>query len=259
VTQTLRTLIVDDEPLARKHLRQILSSDTAVEVVGECGNGRDAVVAIRDLAPDLVLLDIQMPELDGFGVIQAIGVDRMPDTIFVTAFDEYAVKAFEVHALDYVLKPVNRERLARAVAHVRQRAGGGQASTPENEQLKALLSLVQSKRDDRISIKVDGRTLLLSPDEIDWIEAVDDYVRIHAGRLAYFTRGTLTALATRLPEGFLRVHRSTLVNTSRVREIRSLPDGDYQLTLADGVKLRTGRSYRPQMADFLASFTAGKR
>lgn len=226
-------------------------------VVGECGNGRDAVESIRTLAPDLVLLDIQMPELDGFGVIEAVGAERMPPVVFVTAYDAYALRAFEVHAVDYVLKPVDRDRLRRAVAHATRSLQDAGLRSSEVEQVRALLDTVagQRRQDERITIKVDGRTVFLNIADIDWVEAVDDYVRFHLGRTSYLVRSTLTSLERRLPPTFLRVHRSTIVNTGRIKEVEPFIQGDYQITLLDGTRLHSGRSYRGKVTDFLQSFT----
>jgi two-component system, LytTR family, response regulator len=256
---TLRALVIDDEPLARAHIRSLLAADPEVDIVAECGNGRDAVRAVRELEPDLVFLDIQMPELDGFEVVQAIGVDRMPVVVFVTAFDEYALRAFQVHALDYLLKPVDRgrfhEALARAKAQVARGGTGGARGV--NEQLAALVRQLDARREkaqvaERLAIKVGGKILFLRVDDIDWVEAVDNHARLHVGRQAHLVRDTLTRLETRLPAGrFLRVHRSTIVNVSRIVEVQPWFQGDYVLILADGTRVTTGRSYRQKVQQFL--------
>jgi two-component system LytT family response regulator len=255
----LKILVVDDEPLARRHVRGMLASQPNVRVVGEAGNGRDAVTAIRSLAPDLVLLDVQMPELDGFGVVEAIGADGMPDVIFVTAFDEYAVRAFEVHALDYVLKPVERERLLAAVGRARKRVATGDGRDALVNELRAIVASVRAPAQrDRITIKVDGRHIVIPIATMDWIEAVDDYVRIHVGRTSYLVRGTMQAFERELPT-FLRIHRSALVNADRIREASVTPQGDYRLTLHDGTRLPTGRSYREAVAEYLRSLAIEAR
>jgi len=262
----IRVLIVDDEPLARRHVRTLIASDPDITVIGECGNGRDAVRAIETLAPDLVFLDIQMPELDGFGVLAAVGAERMPAVIFVTAYDEYALKAFDVHALDYVLKPIDRERLALAVTRAKARVvapGAGTVGTAA-DQLTAVLQALRSASVgtaplDRIAVRVDGKHLFLAPSSIDWVEAVDDYVRIHIARTSHLVRGTLQSFVTQLPSQFLRIHRSVIVNTERVREVSSTQQGDYRLTLQDGTKLPSGRSYRAAVGEFLRSFTVEHR
>jgi len=257
-TTPVRVLIVDDEPVARRHLRSLLSVDPSLVVIGECGNGRDAVDVIRAESPDLVLLDIQMPELDGFGVVEQVGSDQMPVVVFVTAFDEYALQAFAVHAVDYVLKPINRDRLYQALAHAVARVHDAAARSAGSAHMRAFMDAVTTHRrhDERIAVKVDGRNIFIKTAELDWIEAVDDYVRLHIGRTHYLVRTTMTALERRLPSIFLRVHRSIIVNTDRSRNIVPTTHGDYHLILSDGVRLTSGRSYRGKVADFLQAFTA---
>lgn len=256
----LRVLIVDDEPLARRHVRHTLAQDPDVEIIGECGNGREAVEAIRTHTPDLVFLDIQMPELDGFGVLAEVGADVMPAVVFVTAYDEYALKAFDVHALDYVLKPVERERLLLALERAKQRHRDGTTRQIVSAQVTNILQTMRhTPALDRIAIRIDGKHVFLAPGTIDWVEAVDDYVRLHIGRTTYLVRGTLQAFANQLPPQFLRVHRSAVVNTERVREVSSTPQGDYRITLQDGTKLPAGRSYRGAVAEFLRTFTVEQR
>ena len=276
----VRTLIVDDERMARKRLRTLLADDVDVDVVGECTNGRDAVLAIEDRKPDLVFLDVQMPELDGFAVVHAVGVDRMPVTVFVTAFDQYALKAFEAHALDYLTKPFDRERfetsLGRAKHQVRLRlamttasdttsaaiapmtslapdvpdaatAALGQSAASLNERLVSLLSDLEKRQQyaERLVVKSAGRVTFLRVDEIDWIEAAGNYVRLHAGRDAHLLHEGLAALATRLdPSRFARIHRSTLVNLDRVREVQPWFHGDAIAILRDGTRLQVSRTYR---------------
>lgn len=255
---TIRVLIADDEPLARRHLARILETDNDVVLVGECSDGRDAVEAIRRLTPDLVLLDVQMPELDGFGVVSAVGVEQMPAVIFVTAYDAYAVKAFDVHAIDYVLKPVARDRFLRAIARAKQRHAAGDGAQ-QADRLRRWAAAAQERRTERIAVRVDGRHLVLATRTIDWIEAVDDYVRIHIGRSSHLVRGTLQGFAGELPPTFLRIHRSAIVNTERVREVSTTAQGDFRVTLEDGTRLPSGRSYRSAVAEYLASFTVGQR
>lgn len=255
--RAIRVLIIDDEPLARAHVRSLLGDDPGVTIVGECGNGADAVASIRDLKPDLVLLDIQMPELDGFGLVREVGADAMPATIFITAYDEYALKAFEVYAVDYLLKPVDRQRFAQAIARAKERINSVAGATSDAAgRLQQAMDYVAKQRAERIAIKVDGRTVLLRAQEIDWIDAEDDYVRIHAGKSNYLIRATLGSIEQKLPPGFMRIHRSTIVNMDRIKEIQPYMQGDYVVTLADGTKRHTGRSYRPVFAAFLRAFTA---
>ncbi len=254
----IRALVVDDEPLARARMRTLIADHPELEIVGECGNGADAILAIEKHSPDLVFLDIQMPELDGFGVIEAVGPDRMPLVIFVTAYDEYAVQAFEVHALDYLLKPVERERFAAALERAKSRLDSPAAARsdpgPDKQQLQALLEHLgrRQRRDLRLAIKVDGRLLLIRTAEIDWIEAVDNHARIHVGADTHLVRDTLTRLESRLPAArFLRIHRSTIVNTERVKELQPWFQGDFVVILHDGSRHTSGRSYRQRLQAFI--------
>jgi two-component system LytT family response regulator len=268
----IRAILVDDEPLARTRLRSLLADDSDVNVVAEAGNGEEALEAIEEHTPDLIFLDIQMPELDGFGVVEALvsaaasgGAEReLPLIIFVTAYDEYALKAFEVHALDYLLKPVDRDRfaatLARAKTQLRARvpAARGPAETPSSDlkpqQLQPLLDHLgrRQRRDARLAIKTDGRVLFLRTQDIDWIEAVDNHAKLHVGRETHIVRDTLTRLEQRLPSGrFLRIHRSTIVNVERVRELQPWFQGDYVVILNDGTRLTSGRSYRQKLQHFV--------
>ena len=258
---SVRTLIVDDERMARKRLRTLLTADADVDVVGECSNGRDAVTAIRERKPDLVFLDVQMPELDGFAVVQTIGAQRMPVTVFVTAFDQYALKAFEAHALDYLTKPFDRERfqtsLGRAKAQVRLRAvartqaEGASEGAPSDAALRdRLMSLLdglerQTRYADRLMVKSAGRVVFLRVAEIDWIEAAGSYVRLHIGRDGHLLHEGITSIARRLdPTRFARVHRSTIVNLDRVRELQPWFHGDAIAILRDGTRIQVSRTYR---------------
>jgi len=256
----VRVLVVDDEPLARAHLRALLAARDDVEVVGECGDGRSAVERLRDDPPDVVLLDIHMPELSGLDVVREVGADRMPTVVFVTAHDDYALEAFEAQALDYIVKPVERERLAaamdRAVRLARREAREssaapdvpGEQPAGQAAALHRLLADAAAARPDRIAIKIEGRVLLVRPADIDWVEAADDCVRFHVGRAVYEQRDTLSRLEQRLPAGqFLRIHRSAIVNVDRIRELQPWFQGDWVVILADGTKLTTGRSYRPRL------------
>ena len=251
--EQIRTLIVDDEPLARQHLRVLLADDPEISVIGECGNGRDAVDAIRAQQPSLVLLDIQMPELNGLAVIDEVGADSMPATIFVTAFDEYAVKAFDAHALDYVMKPVSRARFHQAID--RAKAQLREPAPSARPQLAALLDQLRSDGTAvprRIALKRDGCLLFVRIDDIDWVEAADDHVVVHVGRDVYRQRDTLTRLEQRLPaQKFLRVHRSSIVNVDRIRELQPWFQGDFVLILVDGTRVTTGRSYRERVREFI--------
>jgi two-component system LytT family response regulator len=248
-------LIVDDEPLARERLRALLDQEDGVRIAGECASGRTAVRAIQEKRPDLVFLDVQMPGLDGFGVVEQIGAERMPAIVFVTAFDQYALKAFEVHALDYLLKPFDRERfqatLKRARASHKLRTEGG-----GDERLAALVEALAERKKfaDRLVVKAGGKERLLPVEEIDWFEAAGNYVRLHVGRERLLLRETMVRLETRLdPERFFRIHRSTIVNLKRVREMEPWFHGDYMLRLADGQQLTLSRSYRPRLLEKLGA------
>ena len=257
IAQPLRVLVVDDEALARQRLLSLLVRVPDVEIVGECQNGLEAVASIREARPDLVFLDVQMPELDGFDVITEVGTDKMPPVIFVTAFDDYAVSAFEFGAFDYLLKPVDHVRfhhtLDRARKRLREPAQPGVAS-----QLAALLRKLNERdaSSSRIGVKVNGRILFLDPDEIYWIQARDDLARIHLAEVAYDVREPLSHLEGRLPrDKFLRVHRSTIVNTRHVREAQPFDQGDQLLLLRNGKRITTGRSYRKAVQEFLKRAT----
>jgi two-component system LytT family response regulator len=249
----IRVIVVDDEPLARRHLHALLSAEPDVAVVAECGNGLEAVAAIRAQRPDLVFLDIQMPELDGVGVADAIGAASMPLTVFVTAHDDRALDAFRVHALDYLLKPVDRSRFALALARAKDTLRGRVARDPAR--LEAMLAALRPRRDgvsptapvapgERLAVRIEGRTLLVRVREIDWISADDNNVVLHAAGRALRIRETLSSIAERLPSDFVRVHRSAMVNASRVVEVRPAPHGEYVIVLADGVEVASGRRFR---------------
>ena len=268
----IKTLIVDDEALARRRLRRLLEAERDVDVVGEAANGRDAVSAIRALQPDLLFLDVQMPEMDGFGVLEEVGPEQLPAVIFVTAFDQYAVRAFEVHALDYLLKPFDADRLrgafARARQHVAAVAGNGQAPASQQQQIMALLeSLAAERRDlgglggraaertaDRLMIKSAGRVYFVKVSEIDYVEAAGNYVRLHVGKDAHLLRETMNGVETRLDANqFLRIHRSTIVNLDRVKEMQPWFSGEYVVIMKDGTQLKLSRGYRDRLEERLGN------
>jgi len=255
MSRAVRALIVDDEPLARRHLRTILEADSDIVVAGEAANGREAVQMIAQLAPELVLLDVQMPEIDGFSVVAQLDPAQIPMIIFVTAHDSYALKAFDVHAVDYVLKPVARDRLLQAVARAKTHLASSEGSV-HTAQLRRFVEEMKIARDaERLAIRIDGRHVLIPTDSIDWIEAVDDYVRIHIGKASHLVRGTLTSFQGRLPSAFMRIHRSAIVNTTRIKEVFPNEQGDYRIILQDGTRLPSGRSYRASVSEFLRSLT----
>jgi two-component system, LytTR family, response regulator len=248
----LRCLLVDDEPLARRGLRYRLERIGDTEIVGEASNGREALGLIGQLDPDLMFLDIQMPGIDGFGVLRALPVSRWPMVVFTTAYDQYAVDAFRVHALDYLLKPVEDERLREAVARARLIR---QRSEMESEHAR-LLAMVAEQRpqslgergDDRLTLK-DGSTLVRVPlDDIRWIDAAGDYVVVHTGEINHVARASLRELAERLPaERFVRIHRSTIVHTRYVKRLRPHINGEYFVDLEGGHELKLSRGYREQL------------
>src|ERR671925_690929 len=252
-TRKLTTLIVDDEPLARERLLGLLSNESDIEVLGQCRDGEEAVSAIHERHPDLVLLDVEMPRMDGFEVIDTIGPERMPMVIFVTAYDQHALRAFQVRALDYLLKPFDRERFRDALQRARkqvEREDGGEIG-------RRLLALVKDlrrdqPRTDRLVVKSGGRLFFLRTDEIDWIEAAGNYVRLHVGSQAHLLRETMNAIEARLdPERFFRIHRSRIVNVERILEMQPWLNGEYSVVLRTGVRLTLSRGYRERLQDKL--------
>jgi two-component system LytT family response regulator len=239
----LRVLIVDDEPLARHRLQRLLQAETDIEVLAECDDGRAAVVAIQESRPDLVFLDVQMPELSGFDVLAAVGAKQMPAVIFVTAYDRFAVQAFEAQAVDYLLKPFGEERVRKALERARQFLAGGTQRALE-EQMAGLLRATAAVRGTPcVLVKRRGRVLVLRPSEIDWIEAYGDYVRLHVRQESHLLRATLTDIEQRLgPQGFVRIHRSRLVNWERVREFVAEGERDSVVVLKDGARLNASHT-----------------
>jgi two-component system LytT family response regulator len=264
IHRRIRTLIVDDEPLARERVRSMISAESDLELIGEARDGAEAVDAILSQAPDLVFLDVQMPKLDGFEVIHSVGAGRMPAVVFTTAFDRHALRAFEVQAMDYLLKPFDQERFQGALRRVRQ-----QMDTAENGELgRRLLALVRDlktdlpaeaptpaavdRKNDRMVVKSDGRLLFLRADEIDWVEASGNYVRLHVGAETHLLRETMNAIEGRLaPDAFYRIHRSRIVNIDRVKELQPWFNGDYLVILRNGTKLTLSRAYREKLQDRL--------
>jgi len=247
--QKIRTVIVDDELLARRGIRAQLQEERDFEVISECRNGLEAVAAIQKEAPDLVFLDVQMPELDGFEVLEVLEPEQRPVVIFVTAYDRYALRAFEVHALDYLLKPFDPERFSKALQRARAQI--------ERKDIRDLNTRLQNLLDDlksgpryaeRIVIKAGGRIVFLSVAEIDWLEAADNYVKLHAGRESHLMRETLSNFEKRLdPVQFIRVHRSAIVNVQRIKELHPLFRGEYEIVLTNGTRVSSGRSYRDKL------------
>jgi len=250
----LSALIVDDEPLARERIRTLLADEPDIDIAGECADGREAVAAISRRAPDLLFLDVQMPELGGFEVLEAVGLDRVPAVIFVTAFDRHALRAFEVHALDYLLKPFDRERFRNAVDRARSDLASGGAHGALEPRLLALLEELEAhrKRVERVVIKSGGRVFFLRVGELDWIEAAGNYARLHVGRESHLLRETMKALESRLdPEAFVRIHRSAIVNVDRILELRASFHGEYVITLIGGHQLTSSRGYSERLHQLL--------
>jgi len=232
-TPKIRALVVDDEPLARSNLAVLLRLDPEIEIVGECGSGQEGLEQIRRKKPDLVFLDVQMPECDGFDVLELLGNDSPPAIVFVTAYDQYAVRAFEAGALDYLLKPFDNARFARALGRAKERILAGK-DLP--------------RKLDRLPIKSSGQVLFLKISEIDWIEAADYYACLHVGSKTHLLRRSMSELERDLdPAAFCRIHRSTIVNLERVRSLRLGEDGEYEVLLENGTSLRMSRGYRKQL------------
>jgi two-component system LytT family response regulator len=241
----IRTLIVDDEPLARKRIALLLENESDVKVVGQCGDGKSAARAIKSKAPDLVFLDIQLPEMDGFEIIESIPASRLPLIIFVTAYDQFALKAFKVHAVDYLLKPVDGERLAEALDHVRNQMHFRDQG--QRGRLAELLHDLDSHRGrtNRIVLKSDGEVFCLKPSEIDWVESAGNYVCFHVASATHIFRETMNEVEQRLRDhNFLRIHRSAIVNFDRIKKLKPRLYDDYSVELRDGTKLTMSRSYR---------------
>ena len=261
---TLRVLIVDDEPIARRGIASLLQEDPEIEVIGQLGDGRAAVEAIRALEPDIVFLDVQMPELDGFDVVDTVGTDAVGAIVFVTAYDEYAIRAFDISAVDYLLKPFDRERFVAALDRAKK-ALRSRETGELHERVDALLRLLESspaagtgpqKLTQRIVIKDAGRVMFIRPEEIDWVDAAGNYVRLHAGKDAHLLRETMSGMEARLDrERFIRISRSMIVNLDRVKEVQPLFNGSYVFVLQDGQKLESSRRYRSKLGALFSDKT----
>ena len=242
----IRTLIVDDEALARLRIREFLAREEDVEVVGECADGEDALRMIAACSPDLVFLDVQMPEMGGFEVMEALDPHSMPSVVFVTASDEFALRAFDAHALDYLLKPFHRERLCTALDRVRAHLGRGR-SDDVDERLFSLLESIGPRRASlkRFVVRTGTKIHFVRVEEVDWIEADGNYVRLHSGKRGHLLRATVSNLIGRLdPERFIRIHRSLIVNVDRLREVQTYGKGSFVLVMEDGTQLTSSATYR---------------
>ena len=239
--------------MARERILGLLAQETDVEVIGQCADGVQAVSAIQQLSPELVFLDVQMPAVDGFGVIKQVGPEKMPMVVFVTAYDEYALQAFEVHALDYLLKPFGRDRFAQTLQHAREHLERRRAG----DLGKRLMALVQDikpepQRLDRLVVKSGGRVFFLRTQEIDWIEAAGNYVRLHLGEDSHLFRETMNNMEGRLDaQRFVRIHRSRIVNTDRIKEMQPWFNGEYVVVLQNGTRLTLSRGYREKLQERL--------
>ena len=255
---TIRVLIVDDEPLAREGVALRLEQESDIEIIGECANGSDAIRAILSLSPDLVFLDIKMPKVNGFDVVNAIGMEHMPPVIFLTAYDQYAVEAFKTHAIDYLLKPIDNARFKESLQHARGQILKNTIAE-RSEQLTQLLTQTQgltsalpaggqvtsNVQNERLVIRSNGHVYFLESDDISWVEAEGDYISVHTPKKSHLVRETMKNMEARLhDQGFQRVHRSCIVNLAYVRELISMDNGDYQIILRDDTRVKLSRNYR---------------
>ena len=247
----IRALVVDDEPLAREMIREMLASDSEVEVVGECANGREAIEAIKASTPDIVLLDIQMPELGGFEVLESLGPNATPHVIFVTAYDQYAVRAFEVHALDYLLKPFDRERFEAAWRRAKDQIRLDRTSRRDQDIIALLEELKAGPRYlERLVIKNGGRVFFLHVQDVYCIEAEGNYVRVYDNQKGYLLRETISSLEEQLnPKQFLRIHRSAIVRIDRIKEMQPWFHGEYRIIMENGKQLALSRNYRANLQE----------
>jgi two-component system LytT family response regulator len=246
-----RVLVVDDEPLARERLRTLLREEPGFEMVGEAVDGTSGAESIRALAPDLVFLDVQMPGADGFDVIDAVGADKMPFVVFVTAYDRYALRAFDVHAVDYLLKPFDRERFRQALGHAQAQLDRNGGSDLERRLTAIVQDLKPAKaRADRFVVKSGGRIFFVRTGDIDWIEAAGNYVKLHVGNDSYLIRETMNSIEAKLsPDMFVRVHRCHIVNIEQVRELQPWFNGEYVVFLKNGTRLTLSRGYRERLQE----------
>jgi two-component system, LytTR family, response regulator len=245
----LTTLIVDDEPLAREGLRALLAKDSEVLAIREARDGNEAVASIRASKPDLLFLDVQMPEMDGFAVVREIGAEQMPAVVFVTAHDRYAVQAFEINALDYLLKPVTEERFLKALRRAKSWIRSNLAAD-SNRQIIGLLETIASPRSypKRWAVRSAGKTVFVDVEDVEWMEAAENYVDLHVGGVNYLLHVTMNSLEKSLDPGiFLRIHRSIIVNLRRIKHVQSAAHGEYLITLRDGARLQSGRTYSERL------------
>ena len=250
-TAKIKTLIVDDETLARRRIRRLLATEGDVEVIGECGDSQQAIDFIQERNPDLVFLDVQMPGMDGFSVVESLPPQTKPAVIFVTAFDQYALRAFDVHALDYLMKPFDRARFRKALDRARNQMRQ-RSPVVLDEQITKLLDSLQPKPPERLVIKSAGRIMFLRKDEIDWIEAASNYVKLYSCGKGYLVRHTIGDLERKLDSRqFLRIHRSIIVNIQKIRGVQPCNSGEFIITLTSGKELPSSRGYRQNLGALL--------
>lgn len=247
----IRTLIVDDEQLARERLLSLLEGDPDIEIIGECSSGKEAIAAIKTESPDLVFLDVQMPEGDGFEVLESIDFHTMPIVVFVTAYDQYAIQAFDVHALDYLLKPFDQNRFERALIRAKSEVVL-RNNTNVNQKLLSMLEHIEShkKNLDRILVKSSGKVFFLKFDEIDWVESAGNYVKLHVGTESHLLRETMSEMGRKLGnDKFVRIHRTVIVNLDRIKELQPWFNGEYIVILNNGTKLTASRGYKKKLSE----------
>jgi two-component system LytT family response regulator len=249
----IRAIVADDERLARRKLRMLLGSESQIEVVAECLNGKQTVSAMRSFRPDMLFLDIQMPDLDGFEVLSEISPEEMPQVIFTSAYDQYAIRAFEAHALDYLLKPFDQDRLHAAIERATAEIRKSKDQEVTNRVLELLSSVKAQKRpiaefEERLAIRTNGRVVFLTLDEIHWVEAAANYVRLNTGKNSYLFRETISRVSERLnPAHFVRIHRSMIVNVRSIKELIPVNSGEYVVVLHGGKELSCSRGYRANL------------
>lgn len=248
-------LIVDDEPLAREGVRDLLAGDPDVAEIGEARGGDEAIALLRAQAWDLVFLDVQMPQVDGFAVVSAVGAARMPAVVFITAHDGFAIRAFEVNAVDYLQKPVTRERFARALARAKERRSASRADTVQREIVGLLETLAApSAAVKRLAVRSGARTIFVDTAAIDWIKAAENYVEIHAGAASHLLQVTMATLEAALDRSaFVRIHRSIIIAIARIAEIEPAAQGEYVITLATGDRVRSGRTYADRVRQLMTN------
>ena len=253
MSDLIRTLVVDDDPLSRKRIRTLLEREDDIEVVGECADGEEAIPRIVDERPDLVFLDVQMPRVDGFGVVEAIGAARMPVTVFASAYVEFALRAFEAYALDYLLKPFDEERFGRALGRARDAA---RARRPVRDpRLDALMQFLQApsrpEYPQLLAVKSGDQYRFVEVADIDWIEADGNYIRLHMGAQERLVHKSLAEMDEQLldPAKFVRIHRSTIVNLSRIATVEPLFNRELSVALKDGTRLVCSRRFRPRLQE----------